>query len=153
MDAFVEGMIELLTDWGYSGLFISALLSGSVVPFSSELVLVGLLQVGLAPFGCIVSATLGNTLGGMSCYCLGRLGRLDWIERFLHVKREKIERMQHFLQGKGALMAFFAFLPGAGEVIAIALGFMRSNLWITTIAMLAGKLARYLVILYVYIQI
>ena len=35
--------------------------------------------------------------------------------------------MQHFLQGKGALMASFAFLPFVGEAIAIALGFMRSN--------------------------
>ena len=35
--------------------------------------------------------------------------------------------MVNFLQGKGAMMAFFAFLPAIGEVIAIALGFMRSN--------------------------
>ena len=36
--------------------------------------------------------------------------------------------MVKFLQGKGALMAFFTFLPAIGEVIAIALGFMRSNM-------------------------
>jgi len=54
-----------------------------------------------------------------------------------------------FLQGKGALMAFFAFLPAIGEVISIALGFMRSNTWITVGSMFLGKLIRYILLLYV----
>lgn len=44
-------------------------------------------------------------------------------------------------------MAFFAFLPTIGEAIAIVLGLMRSNVWLTGGAMLAGKTARYIVIL------
>ena len=55
--------------------------------------------------------------------------------------------MQRFLQGKGALMAFFAFLPFVGEAIAIALGFMRSNVMLTTSSMFAGKLIRYIAML------
>ena len=125
MDAFVDTLVQLLIDWGYVGLFISALLAGSIIPFSSEIVMVALVKVGLSPALCVLSATLGNTLGGMTCYYMGRLGRIDWIEKYFKVKREKIKRMQHFLQGKGALMAFFAFLPFVGEAIAIALGFMR----------------------------
>ena len=39
MDAFVDTLIQLLIDWGYAGLFISALLAGSIVPFSSEFVM------------------------------------------------------------------------------------------------------------------
>lgn len=50
--------------------------------------------------------------------------------------------------GRGALMAFFAFLPFVGEAIAVALGFMRSNLTLTTLSMFAGKLARYVVMLW-----
>ena len=84
----------------------------------------------------------------MTCYYMGRLGRIDWIEKYFKIKREKIERMQHFLQGKGALMAFFAFLPFVGEAIAIALGFMRSNLMLTTTSMFAGKLVRYIAMLW-----
>ena len=110
MDAFVDTLVQLLIDWGYVGLFISALLAGSIIPFSSEIVMVALVKVGLSPALCILSATLGNTLGGMTCYYMGRLGRIDWIEKYFKVKREKIERMQHFLQGKGALMAFFDLL-------------------------------------------
>lgn len=148
MDAFVDALIQLLTDWGYVGLFISALLAGSIIPFSSELVLVALVQLGLSPAACVLSAALGNTAGGMTCYYIGRLGRIDWMERYLKVKREKVERMQRFLQGKGALMAFFAFLPFVGEVIAIALGFMRSNLALTTFSMFVGKLLRYIAMLW-----
>ncbi|WP_300813888.1 YqaA family protein [uncultured Bacteroides sp.] len=148
MDAFVDTLIQLLTDWGYFGLFVSALLAGSIVPFSSELVLAALVKLGLNPTLCILSAALGNTVGGMTCYYMGRLGRIDWIEKYFKVKQEKVERMQRFLQGKGALMAFFAFLPFVGEAIAIALGFMRSNLVLTTTSMFAGKLLRYVAMLW-----
>ena len=44
-------------------------------------------------------------------------------------------------------MAFFVFLPIVGEVIAIALGLMRSNVWITTLSMFTGKLLRYVLML------
>lgn len=148
MDAFIDSLIQLLTDWGYFGLFVSALLAGSIVPFSSELVLAALVKLGLSPTLCILSAALGNTVGGMTCYYMGRLGRIDWIEKYFKVKREKVEQMQRFLQGKGALMAFFTFLPFVGEAIAIALGFMRSNLILTTTSMFAGKLLRYVAMLW-----
>ena len=133
MDAFIDSAIQLLIEWGLPGLFISALLAGSIVPFSSELVL----------------ATLGNTAGGMTCYYMGRLGKIAWIEKYFKVKKEKVDKMVNFLQGKGAMMAFFAFLPAIGEVIAIALGFMRSNTWITVGSMFLGKLIRYILLLYV----
>ena len=105
------------------------------------------MKVGLNPAMCVLSATLGNTIGGMTCYYMGRLGKIDWIEKYFKVKKEKVDKMQAFLQGKGALMAFFAFLPFVGEAIAIALGFMRSNVWLTTSSMFAGKLVRYILML------
>ena len=143
----METITQLLIDWGYLGLFISALLAGSIIPFSSELVMVALVKVGLSPAVCVLAATLGNTLGGMTCYYMGHLGKTDWIEKYFKVKKEKIEKTQRFLQGKGALMAVFAFLPFVGEAIAIALGFMRSNVFLTTTSMFAGKLLRYIAML------
>lgn len=147
MDAFVDTLIQLLIDWGYAGLFISAFLAGSIVPFSSELVMIALVKVGLSPAICVLAATLGNTAGGMTCYYMGRLGKTDWIEKYFKIKKKKIDKMQRFLQGKGALMAFFAFLPFVGEAIAIALGFMRSNVTLTVFSMFVGKLIRYIVML------
>ncbi len=149
MDAFINSFTQLLIDWGLPGLFISALLAGSIIPFSSEIVVVALVKLGLPPVACLLAATLGNTAGGMTCYYMGRLGKVSWIEKYFKVKKEKVDKMITFLQGKGALMAFFTFLPAIGEVIAIALGFMRSNTWFTLSSMFIGKLMRYILLLYV----
>ena len=144
----IDALVQWLIDWGYPGLFLSAFLAGSLIPFSSEIVLLTLVKLGLNPMACLVLATLGNTLGGMTCYGMGWAGRTDWIERYLHVKQDKVDRMQLFLQGKGAMMAFFAFLPFVGGVLAVALGFMRSNITVTTLSMMLGKLLRYIVLLW-----
>ena len=144
----IDILVQWLIDWGYPGLFLSAFLAGSLIPFSSEIVLLTLVKLGLNPMVCLVLATLGNTLGGMTCYGMGWAGRTDWIERYLHVKQDKVDKMQRFLQGKGSMMAFFAFLPFVGGVLAVALGFMRSNITLTTLSMMLGKLLRYIVLLW-----
>lgn len=82
----------------------------------------------------------------MTCYWIGHLGKRDWITRYLKVNPEKLDKASRFLEGRGALFAFFTFLPYLGEAIAIVLGLMRSNVWITTGAMFVGKLLRYIVI-------
>jgi membrane protein YqaA with SNARE-associated domain len=142
----METITEFLIDWGYWGLFLSALIAGSVLPFSSEAVMVVLAGMGLDPVGCVVAAALGNMLGGMTCYWIGTLGKTEWITR-LGVSTRQLARARKFLSGRGALMAFFAFLPTIGEAIAIVLGLMRSNVWLTGGAMLAGKTLRYIVVL------
>ncbi|HJA98102.1 MAG TPA: DedA family protein [Candidatus Alistipes avicola] len=146
MEEFVATLTRFFTEWGYTGLFLAAFVAGSVLPFSSELVLVVLIRLGLDPVGCLLSAAAGNTLGGMTCYWIGHLGKRDWITRYLKVNPEKLDKASRFLEGRGALFAFFTFLPYLGEAIAIVLGLMRSNVWITTGAMFVGKLLRYIVI-------
>lgn len=142
----METLTQFLIDWGYWGLFFSALIAGSIVPFSSEAVMLVLVHMGLDPVLCVVSAASGNTLGGMSCYWIGTLGKSEWITR-LGVKEKQLDKARRFLAGRGAMMAFFSFLPTIGEAIAIVLGLMRSNVWLTAAAMLAGKTARYIVVL------
>ena len=60
---------------GYWGLFLSSFLSSTVIPLSSEVALVALLAMGLDPVLCVLTATLGNSLGGMTSYGLGYLGK------------------------------------------------------------------------------
>ena len=78
MDAFVDTLVQLLIDWGYVGLFISALLAGSIIPFSSEIVMVALVKVGLSPALCVLSA-LGKYAGRHDVLLHGTSGtyRLD----------------------------------------------------------------------------
>lgn len=141
-------MLDWLIEYGYIGLFLAAFMAATILPFGSEFVFVALIAAGLDGWTCVVVASIGNWLGGMTNYYLGRLGKTEWIEKYLNVKKEKIDKIQHWLQGKGATMAFFSFLPLVGDVIAIALGYMRSNIYIVNIIMFAGKLIRFVLIMY-----
>jgi membrane protein YqaA with SNARE-associated domain len=81
----------------------------------------------------------------MSSYALGYLGKWEWIEKYLRVKRETIEKWHKRLYKSGALFAFLTWVPGVGDIFAIGLGVLRSNVWIISITMLAGKFLRYVV--------
>lgn len=144
----MDAIINFLIEWGYVGMFLSALLAGSAVPFSSEAVLIALLHpsTGLNPVICVLSATVGNLLGSLTCYWLGHLGKMEWLVKYFHMKEEKILRMQAYLNKRSAFMAFFAFLPIVGTLIAVALGFLRSNIYIVSVSMFAGKLIRYIIV-------
>ena len=140
----MDAILQFLIDWGYVGMFLSALIAGTVVPFSSEAVLVALISMGLNPIGCILTATAGTMIGGMTCYWLGSLGNMLWIEKYFGVNKKKLERAERFVKGRGAWMAFFMFIPFLGEAIGVVLGLMRANVWITAIAMFLGKSFRYI---------
>ena len=128
MDAF----LQLLTDWGYAGMFISAFLAGTILPFSSEAVLLACVGLGLDPVWSTISTTAGNALGGITCYWIGHLGKIEWIEKYLRVDKKQME--------------LFSFLPVIGDAILIVLGWMRANVWIVALSMTIGKLARYAIL-------
>ncbi len=132
-----------LSEWGYIGLFIAGFLAGSILPFSSEVVLGLLLYAGYNEWGCLASATAGNWLGGVTCYYIGRLGKVEWIEKYLKLDAVKLQKVQDWIKGKGSWMGFFVFLPGIGDFIAVALGFLRANIWIVAVSMFLGKAIRY----------
>ena len=149
MDAF----IEFLVSHGYAGMFISAVIAGSFLPFSSEAVMMGLIAAGLEPIPLLVYATVGNWAGSMFNYWLGHLGKMEWIERYLRVKEESIEKARRFVGGRGAWMGFFAFLPIIGTAICILLGLMRANPYVSAISVFLGKIVRYLIVAYTSMQI
>jgi len=140
-------MLEL-TALGYFGLFIASFLAATVVPFSSEVVFSAMVFGGLDAWTCVLVATAGNWLGGMSCYYLGLLGKMEWIEKYLKIKKEKLISFNSKIHKYGDWFAFFSFLPGIGDIIAVASGFFRCNLWIVSISMLLGKFVRYIVWMY-----
>ena len=129
-------------------MFLAAFLAGSFFPFSSEAVIIGLMATGLDPWILMIYGTAGNIMGSMLNYYIGRLGKMEWIEKYLHVKKEDLDKAHRFMAGHGAWMGFFAFLPVLGSAITIALGLMRSNIIITFIAITLGKIFRYVVLIY-----
>lgn len=144
----MEFLTDLLVNWGYWGMLVAAFLAGSFIPFSSEAVMLGLLAAGLQPTPLIVYGTIGNVLGSMFNYGVGRMGRLDWIERYLHVSQESLNKATRFMGGHGAWMGFFAFLPLLGSAITIVLGLMRANLPVSFVSITIGKALRYIILVY-----
>ena len=141
-------LLECLSQYGYWGMLIAAFLAGSFFPFSSEAVMLGFMAAGLDNWTLIIYGTVGNVLGSLFNYGVGRMGRLDWVERYLHVKKEELDKAQRFMAGRGAWMGFFAFLPILGSAITIMLGFMRSNFFISMLSITIGKLLRYVVLVF-----
>ena len=144
----MDALYDILMQYGYWGMFLSAFIAGSFFPFSSEAVMAGLSAAGLEMQPLIIYGTAGNVLGGMFNYCVGRMGRPEWIEKYLHVKQESLDKAERFMAGRGAWMGFFAFLPIIGSAITILLGLMRANVLISFVSITIGKFLRYLLWLY-----
>lgn len=144
----MEFLTDILLGYGYWGMFLAAFLAGSFFPFSSEAVMLALLAAGLEPWPLVVYGTIGNVVGSAVNYGVGRMGRLDWIERYLHISQQSMQRAETFMAGRGALMGFFAFLPVLGSAITILLGLMRANIPLSFLSITAGKLLRYLLLIY-----
>lgn len=81
-------IISFLIDWGYWGMLAAAFLAGSFFPFSSEAVMAGLQAAGLEPLPLVIYGSIGNVLGSMFNYGVGRMGKMEWIEKYLHVKKK-----------------------------------------------------------------
>ena len=137
--------MEGLFDYSLWGLFLASFLAATVVPFSSEALLTFLIINGTDAYTAVLVATAGNWLGGMSSYAIGYMGKWVWIEKYLRIKRETIEKWHDRLYRKGAIFAFLSWVPAVGDIFAVGLGLLRSSIPITAGAMLAGKFLRYVV--------
>ena len=143
-------------DWlelGYLGLFLATFLAATVLPFSSEAILGGMLYANFDPVTCLIIATVGNTLGGISSFGLGYLGDWKKITKWLRVEPEKTMRWQTLISRYGSFAALLCWLPIVGDVIAIALGVFKARLVPTFLLMALGKGLRYVFVIWVYLSI
>jgi membrane protein YqaA with SNARE-associated domain len=123
---------------GLAALFVSAFLSATVLPGNSEIVLFAFLEAfpGRAA-AAIVLATVGNTLGGLTTYGIGRL---------LPARKPMPARALAWVKRYGAYALLLAWVPVIGDALCAAAGWLRVRWWAAALAMALGKLARYLVI-------
>lgn len=143
----MDFLIEALESYGYLGMTIAAFLAGSVFPFSSEAVMVSLQLAGLEPWPLFLSATVGNVVGSMFNYWIGTFGRMEWIEKYLHISAEKVNKTRAWIDGRGAWIGTLCFLPIIGSVLSVTLGYMRANPYTTFMSISVGKAMRYAIII------
>ncbi|MFN4235481.1 MAG: YqaA family protein [Bacteroidia bacterium] len=135
-------------EYGYWGLFLASFLAATILPFSSEVILASMLLGGFDVTLCLMLATLGNWLGGMSSYGLGYLGNIERLEKWLGFKREKLPKFRLYVRKYGSYTAFFCWLPVIGDPLAVALGIFKTNVFLVSIWMFLGKAIRYAVMAY-----
>lgn len=129
----------------YGGLFLGSFLAPTILPMSSEAVLAAMVIGGFDPVVCVMVASAGNSLGGMTSYFLGYVGKWAWVEKLFPRSRDKVAKVKAWADRYGSRAALLCWLPVVGDPLAIALGFIRSPVWQVGFYMLAGKFLRYAV--------
>ena len=137
--------MEWLQSLGLLGLFLGSALAASIFPFSSDALYIAILAATKDPVGCLVAGTAGSWVGSLFTYGLGWLGKWEWIEKWLKVKREKLEKHQQSVQKYGALLALLSGIPVIGDILVLALGFYKTTPGLTFTLLLVGKFARFLI--------
>ncbi|MDH5394038.1 MAG: DedA family protein [Gammaproteobacteria bacterium] len=130
-------MTETLSLWS---LFFSAFLSSTLLPGSSEALLLAYVSHDYDVKSLLLVATIGNTLGGLSSWLLG-----FWlIKKYPHSKPKKLrEESVARLRRWGWPVLLFSWLPIIGDPLCLAAGWLRLNFYGCLFAIAAGKGLRY----------
>ena len=127
-------------------MFASAFLAATFVPFASELTLAAGIAAGGSLFWLVVAATLGNTLGAVVNWILGR-----FIERFrdrnwFPADASRLQRAQAWFRRYGVWSLLLAWLPIVGDALTVIAGVMRIHIVPFLILVGTGKALRYVVL-------
>ena len=133
-------------DYSLLGLFFSAFLSSTILPGSSEVVLVALAtQDDLPHWDLLAIATAGNTLGGMSSWIVGWVIALRYplTELSKEAHRQAVDRVRKW----GSPILLLSWVPILGDPLCVAAGWLRMS-WIGALLFIGiGKAFRYWVLL------
>lgn len=131
-------MFQWSAEGGLAALFAAAFVSATVLPANSELVLVAFLKAFPERVAAALAvATLGNTLGGLTTYAIGRI-----------VPQGKAPRPRalDLVRRHGAWALLFSWVPIIGDALCAAAGWLRVPLAPAIVALALGKLARYVAV-------
>jgi len=126
-------------------LFLSAFLAATILPVSSEVVLMTVAADSVHPVWLLVAvATLGNTLGSVVNWLLGRFFAHFSDRRWFPLSPEGHSRASRWFQKYGIWSLLFAWLPIVGDPVAVVAGVFRVSLAVFIPLVAIGKAARYL---------
>lgn len=127
-------------DWP---LFLSALLSATLLPGSSEVLLLYKLSQGAAAVPLVFSATAGNLIGSLITYAMGRAGNTALHKRWLRIDQRQISRAEQWFARWGKPSLLLAWLPIVGDPLCLVAGLLRAPLIWFVLLVGIGKLGRY----------
>ncbi|RWQ87118.1 MAG: DedA family protein [Mesorhizobium sp.] len=131
-------------DSSFGGLFLTAFAAATVLPLQSEAVLAGLLVAGThSPAALILVATVGNVLGSVVNWLLGR-----GIDRFrdrkwFPVKPAALNRAAARYRRYGRWSLLMSWVPVIGDPLTVVAGVLREPLWSFVAIVTIAKAGRY----------
>jgi membrane protein YqaA with SNARE-associated domain len=139
--------LSVWTGTGLPALFLACFFAATVLPFSSEALLAGMALGPWNSTALLITASLGNTLGGLTNYAIGRWLPEGKLLRRLKIDAEKAGRWHRLVRRYGVWCALLCWLPVVGDPIAIALGLFRARPAPVAVLMFLGKAVRYAVLI------
>ena len=127
-------------DWS---LFFSALVSSTLFPGGSEAMLLYKLNEGGDAVTLVIIATVGNVLGSLITYSMGRLGNEAVHKKWLRMDEAKVARAERWFEKYGMPSLLFAWLPIVGDPLCLVAGLLRSNVMMFLVLVTIGKAVRY----------
>jgi membrane protein YqaA with SNARE-associated domain len=131
----------------YAGLFASAFVAATVLPMQSEAVLVGLLlQAERAVLALFIVATVGNVLGSVVNWYMGRFLLTFKDRAWFPASDQQLDRAQGWYQRYGKWSLLGSWLPVIGDPLTIVAGILRAPLPSFVILVTLAKGGRYAVL-------
>ena len=131
----------------YFGLFTAAFAAATLIPAQSEAVLVGLLVKGSASPGMLLAvATLGNVLGSLLNWLLGRMVERLGPKRWVPVSEPQLERAQQRYHRSGRWSLLLSWVPIIGDPLTVVAGTLREPLWSFLLLVTLANGGRYLLL-------
>ena len=133
----------------YLSLFFISFLAATILPFSSEFTLAGLISTSnYDNLLLLVFASFGNVLGSVFNWGLGFYARNLTIKKWFPFKETQIERSSKWFSKFGKWSLLFAWVPIVGDPLTFVAGLLRVRFFDFIILVAIGKVSRYLIIFY-----
>lgn len=131
----------------YGGLFLSALVAATIFPAQSEIVLAALLRSGeWSIWGLLLSASIGNVLGSLINYGLGRWAETFSDRRWFPASAPALARARRWYAKYGRWSLLLSWMPIVGDPLTVAAGLLREPIWRFLLLVTIAKVGRYVVL-------
>jgi membrane protein YqaA with SNARE-associated domain len=129
-----------------SGLFAAAFVAATILPAQSEGVLVGLQLAGYPAALLVFVAGIGNTLGAVVNWALGRGVERFSERRWFPVSPAALDRACAWYRRWGRWSLLLSWAPIGGDALTVAAGVLREPFWSFLLLVGAAKTGRYAVL-------
>jgi membrane protein YqaA with SNARE-associated domain len=133
----------------YLSLFIISFLAATILPFSSELTLAGLIIASnYDKLLLLIVASFGNVTGSAVNWALGFYSRNLTTKKWFPFKETQIEKSSQWFRKFGKWALLFAWVPIIGDPLTLVAGLLRVRFLDFIILVAIGKVSRYLIVFY-----